>query len=97
MVSPRPGLKWLGPGVRISKGLQQAWNTTSDSVMTKMKEFIGQYPDAGIVTTGHSLGASSALLTALMLNHHFNVSVKVVGVGLPRLGNRKVCLVLPGI
>lgn len=89
-VSPRPGLQWLGPGVKINKGFQQAWNDTSNSVMMKMKEFTKQYPDAGIVTTGHSLGASTGLLSALELSHNFNVSVRFVGFGLPRVGNRKV-------
>lgn len=50
-----------------------------------------QHSDADVVVTGHSLGASIALLDGLSLGHRLQKDVSVILFGLPRTGNKQVC------
>jgi hypothetical protein len=90
LVKPFPELQWLGSGVMMSEGFQQAWNDTADQVLTQVKQARLMYPKARLVTTGHSLGASTALLSALHLHHALDIAIDNVVFGLPRTGNAEV-------
>jgi pimeloyl-ACP methyl ester carboxylesterase len=94
LISPWKGLEWLGPDVKIARGFQEAWDDSAQQVLDQVRLAKDRYPDARITTTGHSLGGAIALLGALHLSHFLSADVKVVVFGMPRVGNREVCLAL---
>lgn len=90
LLNPPKELEFLGSGIRISQGFQQAWKDTSQQVLIQVQILKEKYPDANIASTGHSLGAAIALLTSLHLKSALNVDVETVLFGLPRTGNKEV-------
>jgi alpha-beta hydrolase superfamily lysophospholipase len=94
-VAPWKGLDWLEPGVKIGEGFQEVWDDTAQRVLDEVRKAKDRHPEASISTTGHSLGGSTALLSALHLNHNLNAPVKVIVFGMPRTGNKKVRLSPP--
>lgn len=90
LIAPFDTLNWLGPGVKIGRGFQEAWFDTALQILDQVKAIKQQYSNASIVVTGHSLGASTALLGALHLNHALEVPISTIVFGLPRTGNQAV-------
>lgn len=90
LVKPIKGLQWLGPHVKMSEGFQEAWGDTAEQVLTQVRLARLQHPDARVSTTGHSLGAATALLGALHLKQALGIDVGSIVFGLPRTGNNAV-------
>ncbi|EPQ26550.1 uncharacterized protein PFL1_05872 [Pseudozyma flocculosa PF-1] len=81
-------LSFLGSDVKIHGGFQDTWKATADQVLAQVKAARTKYPNAGVFTTGHSLGAAISLLDALYLKNKLpGVSVTSATFGLPRTGN----------
>jgi predicted lipase len=55
-----------------------------------VQDILQQYGASSVVLTGHSLGAALALLDAVYLPLHLppNTRVRMVGYGMPRVGNQ---------
>jgi surfactin synthase thioesterase subunit len=90
LVDPYKELQFLDPGVRISRGFQEAWKDTADQVLEQVKKAREKYPDAAVIQTGHSLGAAIGLLGSLHLKHNLNIDIETILFGLPRTGNKEV-------
>ncbi|KAJ3506918.1 hypothetical protein NMY22_g17096 [Coprinellus aureogranulatus] len=86
--------------IMLRLGLKQEFGTTTDyrglpswdsvalQVLTVVEVEKKLYPDYAIVTTGHSLGGSIALLAALTLKGAFpSTEVRTYSYGSPRVGN----------
>lgn len=97
LTAPWKGLDWLEPGVKIGNGFQEVWDDTAQWVLDEVRKAKNQHPAASISTTGHSLGGSTSLLSALHLSHNLNTAVKVIAFGMPRTGNKKVRLYSPSL
>ena len=54
----------------------------------RVLEWRKKYPKAPIHVTGHSLGASLSILTALELKKQFGNVAEVYNLGQPRVGNK---------
>lgn len=54
-----------------------------------LRKLVRQYPDYGIIFTGHSLGGAIAAIAALeyISNKPATINIKVYTLGQPRIGN----------
>lgn len=84
-----PGIKATS-GARVHAGFLAAWDSVAMQVLATVHLEKKLHPDFSIVTTGHSLGGSIALLAALSLKGSFPVTeVRTYSYGSPRTGNRE--------
>lgn len=84
-----------------SKSDDTRYNQTSaqDQFLTELKRLVNFFRERGeevsVTTTGHSLGAALAYLTAYDAVQEFpDLPVTIVTFGGPRVGNNKFCDVL---
>jgi len=83
-----PGVK-LPPGARIHSGFFLSWVSVTVQVLSIVRSQVACHPDYSIVTMGHSLGGSLALLAAITLRQTFPESkIRTYSYGAPRTGNR---------
>ncbi|KAH6909359.1 Alpha/Beta hydrolase protein [Coprinopsis sp. MPI-PUGE-AT-0042] len=77
-------------GVRVHTGILTAWDSVAIQVLTLLRAQLALHRDiTSIVTTGHSLGGSIALLAAMSIAGTFHsVTVRTYSYGSPRTGNR---------
>ncbi|KAF8470293.1 alpha beta-hydrolase [Russula ochroleuca] len=63
---------------------------TAVEVLEAVNVLIGEHPSATVATVGHSLGAAIALLDGVYLRLQLDpsIGVRVIGYGLPRVGNQ---------
>lgn len=71
----------------VHKGFYKAEQATYGDVLTQVRSLQSQFPSYSVVCTGHSLGASIALLTTLDLVNSGVQNVKLWNFGSPRVGN----------
>jgi len=65
------------------------WDSIALQALAIVRQQVSSYPDYSIVTTGHSLGGSLALLAAISLRQNFPDSkIRTFSYGAPRTGNR---------
>jgi len=82
-----PGVK-LPAGIRVHTGFLIAWDSVALEIIVVLSQQHKQHPDFAIVTTGHSMGGSVALLGAVALKKHFPESeIRTYSYGSPRAGN----------
>jgi predicted lipase len=83
-----PGVK-LPSGICVHSGFLLSWDSIALQVYAVVRQQISSHPDYSIVTTGHSLGGSLALLAAISLMQNFPDSkIRTYSYGAPRTGNR---------
>ncbi|KAF8151041.1 Alpha/Beta hydrolase protein [Crassisporium funariophilum] len=83
-----PGVK-LPPGARVHSGFLISWDSVALQVLALVREQLTRHPDYSIVTSGHSLGGSLALLAAVTLKqNHPDLYIKTYSYGAPRTGNK---------
>jgi len=83
-----PGVK-LPSGTRVHSGFLFAWDSVAVQVVATVKRVLDEHPDYSIVTTGHSLGGSLALLAAVSLQQNIQKSpIRTYSYGAPRTGNK---------
>ena len=84
----------LFPGVpssvSVHDGFQDAQAATATDVLAAVNKGISTFGTNTVTVTGHSLGAAVALIDAVYLKLHLpsTTSIKMVGFGLPRVGNQ---------
>ncbi|KAH7102120.1 Alpha/Beta hydrolase protein [Auriculariales sp. MPI-PUGE-AT-0066] len=80
----------LSSAVQIHSGFGDAQTKSSNDVLKAVKTTMARYPSANIVTTGHSLGAAIAQISAvhLKLNLSSRLKIKYIGFSAPRVGNK---------
>lgn len=79
----------LPPGARIHSGFLLSWISVFVLVLSIVRSQVASHPDYSIVTMGHSLGGSLALLAAITLRQTFPDSkIRTYSYGAPRTGNR---------
>jgi predicted lipase len=71
----------------VHKGFYKAEQSCFNDVLNEVKSLQSKYPSYAVMTTGHSLGAALALLTAMDLTHSGVNNVKLWNYGSPRVGN----------
>ena len=71
-------------------GFADAQADTATLVLAAVKKGISSFGTNSITVTGHSLGAAIALIDAVYLkvNLPSSTSIKMIGFGLPRVGNQ---------
>ncbi|KAG6872904.1 hypothetical protein C0995_005310 [Termitomyces sp. Mi166 len=82
----------LFPGVddsvMVHGGFRDSQAETSANILAAVKTAMAQSGLNDVTVVGHSLGAAIALLDGLFLPLHIpDVNVKVIGYGMPRVGN----------
>ncbi|EDR04041.1 uncharacterized protein LACBIDRAFT_306423 [Laccaria bicolor S238N-H82] len=83
-----PGIT-VPSGTRVHSGFLVAWDSISIQLLAIMRLELAKHPDFSIVTTGHSLGGSIALLAAVALQQIFaERQVRTYSYGAPRTGNQ---------
>ncbi|KAF5327684.1 hypothetical protein D9619_004300 [Psilocybe cf. subviscida] len=83
-----PGVK-LPSGTRVHSGFLFAWDSVALQVVATVKSVLEKHPNYSIVTTGHSLGGSLALLAAISLQQNFStIPIRTYSYGAPRTGNK---------
>lgn len=79
-------------GVKVHLGIQTTYLSLRDRLLELFLEMVGRYPDATIISTGHSLGGALASLFALEIAEnypHLKSKLKLYTFGAPRLGNSR--------
>jgi hypothetical protein len=63
---------------------------TAPTILAAVQALLTQHSASSVVLTGHSLGAALALLDSVYLPLHLppGTSVRTIGYGMPRVGNR---------
>ncbi|KAH7091709.1 alpha/beta-hydrolase [Auriculariales sp. MPI-PUGE-AT-0066] len=79
----------VASSVMTHGGFGDAHERSANDVLAAVKTTLVQYPGAQIVTTGHSLGAAVAQISAvhLRLNLPSGTKIKYIGFSVPRVGN----------
>ncbi|KAK8074387.1 hypothetical protein PG997_009050 [Apiospora hydei] len=73
---------------KVHDGFQETWNDISQTVMSVVTGLHSVHPEYRIATTGHSLGAALATLSAAHLRQRMpGVAVDAYLYGSPRVGN----------
>ncbi|KAI0058955.1 lipase [Artomyces pyxidatus] len=80
----------LPKSIQVHTGYSNAHARTAPEILAAVQTVLSQHSTKQVVITGHSLGAVLSLLDAVYLPLHLpsTVSVRTVGYGLPRLGNK---------
>lgn len=73
-------------GCQVHGGYYLLWVSVVDSVQSMIQAQVDQYPDYGVVITGHSLGGSLAALAAAQYSSIFS-NMTIFTMGEPRTGN----------
>ncbi|KAJ3786772.1 alpha/beta-hydrolase [Lentinula aff. detonsa] len=75
--------------VEVHDGFQQAFKGSSKIILAEVKNALATFNSKAVLFTGHSKGATIAILDAIMLHEQLDSSIKqsVVVFGLPRMGN----------
>ncbi|KAF4612786.1 hypothetical protein D9613_011765 [Agrocybe pediades] len=83
-----PGVRLPG-GVRVHSGFLIAWDSLAVQVIKLVGWQLERHEGYTIVTTGHSLGGSIALLCAVTLQQNYKDSpIRTYSYGAPRTGNK---------
>jgi len=77
----------LCSGCKVHNGFLEAEQKVFPSILATVKDLQAKYPSYSVITTGHSLGAALATLTAFDLVANGINSVKLFNYGCPRVGN----------
>ncbi|KAI0278658.1 lipase class 3 family protein [Russula brevipes] len=86
-----PGLfPGLPPSIRAHEGFAKEHAKTAPTILAAVLTLLKQHSASSVVLTGHSLGATLALLDAVYLPLHLpaGTRVRMVGYGMLRVGNR---------
>ncbi|CZR61348.1 related feruloyl esterase A [Phialocephala subalpina] len=73
-------------GCQVHGGYYLLWESVYESVQSMIQSQVDQYPDYGVVITGHSLGGSLAALAAAQYSSTFS-NMTIFTMGEPRTGN----------
>ncbi|KAJ2898206.1 alpha/beta-hydrolase [Zalerion maritima] len=74
----------------VHEGFQEAWNSASEEVLSALSTAVEDEPTYNLTITGHSLGASLAVLAAATMSSpavNMGVSFKTYTFGQPRTGD----------
>ncbi|KAF8903727.1 Alpha/Beta hydrolase protein [Gymnopilus junonius] len=83
-----PGVKLPG-GAKVHSGFLLSWDALSVQAILVVGNELEKHPEYSIVTTGHSLGGSIALLAAVTLQQNFKTTrTRTYSYGAPRTGNK---------
>ncbi|KAF9522842.1 alpha/beta-hydrolase [Crepidotus variabilis] len=83
-----PGCK-LPSGIRVHSGFLAAWDSIVAEVAPIVEYQLSSHEGYGLITVGHSLGGSIALLAAVHFKEkHSDYSIKTYSYGAPRTGNK---------
>ncbi|KAL0953911.1 hypothetical protein HGRIS_005077 [Hohenbuehelia grisea] len=76
-------------GLLVHAGFQEAHARSATQILEAVKKATKQYSAKKVAIVGHSLGAALSLLDGIYLPPHFpGVSFRVIGYGMPRVGNK---------
>ncbi|PPQ69748.1 hypothetical protein CVT26_014023 [Gymnopilus dilepis] len=83
-----PGVKLPG-GAKVHSGFLLSWDALSLQTLFVVGKGLEKHPGYSVVTTGHSLGGSIALLAAVTLQQNFKATkTRTYSYGAPRTGNK---------
>jgi len=68
-----------GQQVLVHQGFQENMLAIQSEVLAAVRTMLALRPQASLIIAGHSLGASMAVLGALIVKHHTGVRAKVSG------------------
>ncbi|KAH7091710.1 alpha/beta-hydrolase [Auriculariales sp. MPI-PUGE-AT-0066] len=79
----------ISSSVKTHGGFGDAQQRSANDVLAAVQTTLASHPDATVVTTGHSMGAAVAQISAVHLRLHLPATTKVkyVGISAPRVGN----------
>ncbi|KAL0953908.1 hypothetical protein HGRIS_005074 [Hohenbuehelia grisea] len=76
-------------GLLVHTGFQEAHARSATQILNAVKKATKEYSATKVAIVGHSLGAALSLLDGIYLPPHFpDVSFRVIGYGMPRVGNK---------
>jgi len=77
-------------GCLVHSGFDDVWRDLAPLFVTKLRELRTQYPTAPFYVTGHSLGASVAIIASYSLEADLSISISALFTyGAARVGNRE--------
>eukprot|EP00656_Telonema_subtile_P051315 TRINITY_DN686_c0_g1_i3.p1 TRINITY_DN686_c0_g1~~TRINITY_DN686_c0_g1_i3.p1 ORF type:complete len:306 (-),score=35.24 TRINITY_DN686_c0_g1_i3:31-948(-) len=75
-------------GCLVHSGFYTAWSSLKDGIVAEVQSLLKAQPKARVFLTGHSLGASLAVLAAAELHFSHGIAIEAVYTyGEPRVGN----------
>ncbi|KAI9440881.1 lipase [Lactarius indigo] len=94
LLIPAPLDLFIFPGVPSSVGVHLGFaleqTRTASTILSAVQQTLSAHSTSSVTVVGHSLGAALALLDGVYLRLHLDsaVNVRVIGYGMPRVGNR---------
>ncbi|KAK0489329.1 alpha/beta-hydrolase [Armillaria novae-zelandiae] len=83
----------LFPGISsdilVHSGFRDSQARSAEDILRAVTTALSKHNTNSVTLVGHSLGAALSLLDAVYLPLHLDASYKVVGYGLPRVGNQE--------
>lgn len=89
-MDPDSRIAFLGDGVSVNEGFQNAWLDTADAVLKEVQRLISLHSSAQITSVGHSLGAAISLYHSVYITHQTGKQVISTTFGLPRAGEHSL-------
>lgn len=75
--------------VEVHNGFASEQASTAPTILSYVKQTLSQHGTSSVTVVGHSLGAALALIDGVYLHLQLSsASVRVVGYGMPRVGNQ---------
>jgi predicted lipase len=79
----------LSSSIQVHSGFAAEHAKTATTILAAVSRLLARHGSSSVTVTGHSLGAALALLDSVYLPLHLpaGTSVRMVGYGMPRVGN----------
>ncbi|KAG7445154.1 lipase [Guyanagaster necrorhizus] len=79
----------ISSNILVHSGFRDSQARSAEDILSTVTTALSEYGTNNVTLVGHSLGAALSLLDAVYLPLHLDASYRMIGYGLPRVGNQE--------